>query len=103
MSDKTIVALYDTEAEAETAVTAFEQASTVDHPLGATGIGDAAGRMRDVDREPVAGTPAAGRTDVVERAETVSDTVRRTEVEVEDARTKATTTPKDRTPTPTRR
>lgn len=44
--------------------TGFDASSTGDHPLRTTGIGDAATRMRDADREPVATTRATARTDL---------------------------------------
>jgi uncharacterized protein (TIGR02271 family) len=64
--------------------------------------------VRETDEEPVVRKSAhvtgevVVRKDVEERVETVSDTVRRTEVEVEDTRSTATK-PRDRTGTPPRR
>lgn len=49
--------------------TGFDHASTTDYPLGTTGIGDAAARMRETDREPLAtgdrSDLAAGREETV--------------------------------------
>lgn len=44
--------------------TGFDRSSTTDYPLGTTGIGDAAARLRDTAREPIATTGATARTDV---------------------------------------
>lgn len=44
--------------------TGFDQSSTTDYPLETTGIGDAATRLRDTDREPIATAGATARADV---------------------------------------
>jgi uncharacterized protein (TIGR02271 family) len=92
----------------ETVTVERREASDASLAAGAEAFRERTVEVRETDEVPVVRKSAhvtgevVVRKDVEERVETVSDTVRRTEVEVEDARSTATT-PKDRTTTPPRR